>query len=232
MFKNEVLTPKSLQTRELLYQVAIAMIAERGFEKTTMRAIAKEAGVATGASYYYFKNKESIIAEYYRQSHEDHIEKLGQYLESERSFERRLEHVITTKIQVALPYQEMARALYRVAADPKSPLSPFSEESSDIRTEVVDLFEEVVVGSREVIHPRVLKLLPTYLWFYMMGVILHWIYDDSKGAKRTFALIKKTVPLIASTNKMMGNPLAAPFRNPILKVLEELQPNLKKKKEK
>ena len=37
------------------------LFRENGYEATTMRAIAKEAGVATGNAYYYFGSKEELI---------------------------------------------------------------------------------------------------------------------------------------------------------------------------
>ena len=129
MFKKEDSTKKSDQTRKKLYQVAMDMFAKNGFDKTTMRAIATEAGVAPGATYYYFESKEAIIYEYYKQLHTDHVKALEGILENEPSFSKRLHHVVTSKIEVALPFKNMVRAIYRIAANPESPLSPFSQES-------------------------------------------------------------------------------------------------------
>ena len=50
-------------------------------------------------------------------------------MKNEPAFVERLHRVVASKIQVAPPYKDMARALYRVAANPRSPLSPLSEES-------------------------------------------------------------------------------------------------------
>ena len=58
-----------------------------------------------------------------------------------------------------------------------------------------------------------------------MGVILFWIYDNSKGSKKTFELIDKTVPLIDSVHKALQSPLAAPFRKQILSTLKSFMPN-------
>ncbi len=51
-------TDKSEQTRALILETAMRLFQERGYEKTTMRAIAAEAGVSVGNAYYYFSAKE------------------------------------------------------------------------------------------------------------------------------------------------------------------------------
>ena len=43
---------KGEQTRAVIAEAALRMFREQGYEATTMRAIAKEAGVATGNAYY------------------------------------------------------------------------------------------------------------------------------------------------------------------------------------
>jgi AcrR family transcriptional regulator len=45
---------KGEQTRRVIAEAALRLFREHGYEATTMRAIATEAGVATGNAYYYF----------------------------------------------------------------------------------------------------------------------------------------------------------------------------------
>jgi AcrR family transcriptional regulator len=226
VFKNEPSLKKSDVTRSRLFQVAMRMISEKGFDATTMRAIAAEAEVAPGATYYYFESKESFVYEYYKQSQDDHEKALARYFESERSFSKRLHRAVTSKIELAMPYKNMARALYRVAANPESPLSPFSEESKQLRLRALAIFREVVEGSDKNFHPEIKKLLPEFLWLYQMGIILFWIYDDSQDSKKTFELIDKTLPLIDSTNQMIQSPFAAPFRKKFISTLKSFSPIL------
>ncbi|RSS84780.1 TetR/AcrR family transcriptional regulator, partial [Streptomyces sp. WAC02707] len=42
--KEEKKAPKSEQTRTLILETALRLFKERGYDKTTMRAIAQEAG--------------------------------------------------------------------------------------------------------------------------------------------------------------------------------------------
>lgn len=226
MFKKEEAINKSAVTRERLYQVAMELFSSKGFESTTMRGIANEADVAPGAIYYYFESKESIVYEYYKQLHNDHYEALQSFLDKESSFSKRLHRVVSSKIEIALPHKNIARALYKAASDPNSPLSPFSKESQDIRLKALNIFGSVVTGSKSRFHSEIVKVLPEYLWLYQMGVILFWIYDNSKGSKKTFELIDKTVPLIDSLAQMIQSPLAAPFRSKIISALKTFAPEL------
>lgn len=54
-------TGKSEQTRALILQTAMRLFRERGYDRTTMRAIAQEAGVSVGNAYYYFESKEKLL---------------------------------------------------------------------------------------------------------------------------------------------------------------------------
>jgi AcrR family transcriptional regulator len=51
---------------EHIYNVSLQLFRTRGYEGTTIDAIVKEAGVAKGTFFNYFKSKEYIILEWYR----------------------------------------------------------------------------------------------------------------------------------------------------------------------
>jgi AcrR family transcriptional regulator len=78
MFKNTAAraVPQraaSEQTRQQILQTALSLFRERGFEQTTIRDIAAEAGLSLGAAYYYFKSKEAIVGAYYHYVQEEHL---------------------------------------------------------------------------------------------------------------------------------------------------------------
>jgi AcrR family transcriptional regulator len=49
--------------REHLVRLAAGLFAEKGFQATTVRDIAKEAGILSGSLYHHFDSKESIVDE-------------------------------------------------------------------------------------------------------------------------------------------------------------------------
>jgi AcrR family transcriptional regulator len=52
---------RSKQTKEKIIQAAIALIQERGYEKTTSNDIAAAAGVSVGSFYTYFQDKRQLL---------------------------------------------------------------------------------------------------------------------------------------------------------------------------
>lgn len=58
---NKSISNKALQTKEKITEVAEHMFIENGYNATTLREIAKKAGVTTGAFYKHYKCKEDIL---------------------------------------------------------------------------------------------------------------------------------------------------------------------------
>lgn len=216
---------KSESTKLNLFKTALKLFNERGFDGTTMRAIASEAGVASGATYYHFNSKESIVFEFYRQSQEDHARAVDEYFQSESNFSKRLLFAVKSKIEIAEPYKDISRALFRVAANPESELSPFSDNSEQLRLEALEIFKQVVEGSSNKFQKDVKEVLPEYLWLYQMGIILFWIYDDSENSQNTYNLIEQSVPVLDSVNQLLTSPMSAPIRKKIIKLLKQFKPN-------
>ena len=187
---------KSEQTRDQLAKTALRLFRERGYEATTMREIATEAGVSVGKDYYYFGSKEELIQLYYEHSQEDHSEACESVLRGEREFRARLLGVLRARIDTLQPYKEFAGKFFKYAAEPSSPLSPFSTESAPVRDAAIEVYREVVAGSTLKTDAEIRAELPELLWLYSMGVVLYWVYDSSPDAAKTYRLVERTVPLI------------------------------------
>ncbi|EJF07963.1 MULTISPECIES: TetR/AcrR family transcriptional regulator [Pontibacter] len=54
-----------------LVEVALRLFASQGYEATSIRSIAKEAGMSLGLLYNYFKSKDELLAEIFRRGVED-----------------------------------------------------------------------------------------------------------------------------------------------------------------
>jgi AcrR family transcriptional regulator len=65
MVKTDPATDKGEQTRRQIFESALQLFRERGFDSTTMQEIAKHAMVVKSAAYYYFPSKEAIVQAYY-----------------------------------------------------------------------------------------------------------------------------------------------------------------------
>ncbi|NEE07256.1 helix-turn-helix transcriptional regulator, partial [Streptomyces sp. SID7499] len=74
---------KSEQTRTLILETALRLFAERGYDRTTMRAIAQEAGVSVGNAYYYFSSKEHLVQGFYDRIAGEHAAAVRPVLEGD-----------------------------------------------------------------------------------------------------------------------------------------------------
>jgi AcrR family transcriptional regulator len=219
-----VKTRKGERTRERILDAALELFRERGYQETTMRAIAEAAGVAVGNAYYYFRAKEHLVQAFYERTHEEHLEACGEILARERDFGARLRQVLSKKIETAMPYHRLAGVLFGAAADPRNPLNPFSEESRPLRERATALFAEVLMGSDLKVGSRRLKAaLPDLLWTYHMGLLLFWIHDDSPGCTRTYRFLDRTVTLVGRLVTLARQPLLRPVTHGVLDLLEELR---------
>src|SRR5256885_9120207 len=190
------LTARGEQSRAAIFDAALALFIERGYEATTMRAIAERAGVSLGSSYHYFPSKEHLILMLYSHLHQLHREACAPVLARERGFAARLRGVVRAIVMTCEPYHEVSGSLFSTVADPRSPLNPFGREAAAIRAEVMALYGEVVSGSDARFPADVTADLPRLLWLYQMGVLYFWIMDSSPGRLRTLELIDETSELI------------------------------------
>lgn len=187
---------KSEQTRALIVETALRLFREHGYEATTMRAIAREAGVSVGNAYYYFSSKEELIQAYYDELQDEHNAACRAVLDREREFAARLLGVLKARIDTMVPYHAFAGKFFKFAAEPTSPLNPFSAESGPARAAAVAIYRELVDGSSLKIEDEFRQELPELLWLYSMGVVLYWVHDDSPGCRKTYLLVERTVPLV------------------------------------
>ena len=113
MRKNKVVKRvKGDQTQALILETALTMFRERGYEQTTMRAIAEKADVSLGNAYYYFRSKEHLIQAFYQRMHDEHLELALPALETVHTLKARLLTVVKLKIDVMKPYHQFAGVLF------------------------------------------------------------------------------------------------------------------------
>ena len=113
--------------------------------------------------------------------------------------------------------------MFRIAADPESPLSPFGEETRQIREESTRRFAEAIRGTRMKVPRDLADHLPRLIWLYHMGVILFWIHDDSRGQIRTEKLVDRTLDWIVTAVKLSRLPVVAPLRKGAVRMLTEVE---------
>jgi AcrR family transcriptional regulator len=213
-------TPKADQTRGRILSAALTLFRDRGFDQATMRDIAREAGVAIGAAYYYFDSKEALVMAFYQQANAEMHEQIEAVLARKTDLKTRLRAVIDVKFEYFAANRKFLGALLRHAADPEHPLSPFSAETREIRENDMRHFSEALEGANLRLPEDLLPHLPRLLWLYQMGLILFWIYDRSEGQVRTEKLVDKSLGVVTGLLKLVKSPFLRPVRKTAIELLE------------
>jgi AcrR family transcriptional regulator len=210
---------KSEATRARILEAALESFRRDGFENATMRGIAKDAGVALGAAYYYFDSKDAIVLAFYEQAQEDMAPRIEEALSASRDLRERLNGVIQVKLDYFAPSRRLLSALSG-HTNPESPLSPFSERTRSIRESDTAAFARAIEGSRTRIPEDLSGYLPRLLWMYQMGIILFWINDHSPRQRRTHALLERSLDVVTRLVKLSGLPLMKPVRKTVTELVD------------
>ena len=210
---------KGDETRSRILTAALDLFHERGFEAATMRDIAEKAGVATGAAYYYFASKDAIVLAFYRKAIREMAEQLEDVLADSKDLYKRLAGILAVKLRYFEPSRRLLTAL-AIHVDPEHPLSPFSEQTREIREQDIGIFERAVSGSRLRLAADIKTVLPRLLWMYQMGLILFRIHDRSPMQQRTQVLMEKSLHLLVRLLQLSSLPLLRPLRRQLLQIYE------------
>lgn len=221
MFSSDAPAPaptmsKSERTRAQLREVALRSFRERGYDATTIRLIAQEAGVSVGTTHYHFASKNHLVQELYLDVQEKHRDAAAPGLAASTDLVERLAIVYRTGLDQLTPYHPFAPEFLSAAVSPRSPINPLSEDSAPALRIVEGLFREAVDGASSVGLPEEFRAsLPDALVLGHLLLALFWVYDRSPGQQRTRTLLDGGLRLLR---------LALPFaRMPLLrKPLQEL----------
>ena len=99
---------------------------------------------------------------------DEHARAAEAALTSTPVFADRLRGVFLAWVEVAEPYHEFAGKFFKNAAEPTSPLSPFSPESAPARDASIAIFRRVLDGSDLRLTPALRGERPELLWLLHM----------------------------------------------------------------
>ena len=209
-------------SRAAIFGAALDLFQERGYEATTMRAIADRAGVSLGSSYHYFPSKEHLVLQFYRHTHELHTLVIAPLLEREKDLAARLKGTIRAVIVTCEPFHAVAGSIFSSVANPASPVNPFGATSKPLRDEVIAMYAQVVKGSDARVPADLAAELPLLLWLYQMGILYFWIFDRSPGRLRTLEVIDQTADLIVRLISLANLPVLRGSRRRILALVRSI----------
>lgn len=173
-----------------MYTIAIRMFGEQGYEATTMRAIARAAGVSPGLLYKYFPNKRAVVHALY--------DSLSAQYASEAvplptgSWTERYFHALEVSLSVLTPHRSTLAALSAILIGDESE-GLFARGTTASRQRVMGVFIEAVVGAEDA--PDEAEALGRLAYVAHLAVILSWLLDKSPEQRATWQLLEQVAGL-------------------------------------
>jgi AcrR family transcriptional regulator len=196
MSSFEVPATKRERTRTLIRDVALRSFRERGYDQTTIRLIAQEAGVSVGTTNYHFASKNDLVQELYLDVQRAHRDAASPLLANAGDLVERLGIVFRTGLDQLEPYHRFAPEFLSAAVSPRSSINPLAADSAESRDIVVSLFREAVTGARDKLPAEFEDDLPEALMLAHLLLALFWVYDPSHGQQRTRRLLDRGLRLL------------------------------------
>ena len=205
-------TPEGAAARDRLYETALRLIAARGYEATTLRDVAKEAGVSVGLLYRYFPSKHAVVIALYDQLSSDYADQVADMPTGR--WRDRFMFALSTSLQVLAPHQMALRALTPIlVGDPEQGI--FSASTAFSRLRVQRVFEQAVTESSDAPKQPLAEALGRLLYLVHLAVLLWWLLDKSPRRRATDALLALTAQLLPSAALALR---VAPVRSFVISV--------------
>ena len=196
--EQPTLTPKAQETRPRIFDTAVKLFMEKGYEETTMRDIAAEADCSLGLAYRYFESKEVVVIQLYRQlaaNTKARIDGLPKLPVAERFYQ-----IMTEVLQEIAPFRAVWQGIFGGALNPNSKYGVLGESTADIRAEMKSVFERLVTEASDAPKkPDQVAAFGMLLYVTYLMTLLFWISDRSPDYKTTYQLLdfsRETLGLI------------------------------------
>jgi AcrR family transcriptional regulator len=195
-------TAQGLASKQEIYSVALALIAERGFEATTLRDIAQQAGVSPGLLYRYFPGKRAVVLALYDDLSARYAAKAAALPKG--NWRTRYVFALETSLDVLRPQRKTLDALIPVMVGNGSE-NLFAAATAESRGRVQVAFLQAVTGALDAPKAPDAAALGRLLYLSHLGIILLWLLDKSPRQRATAAftaLLGSALPLAALALKL------------------------------
>ena len=175
----------------LILEAAVKVFAEQGFSQSTISQIAREAGVADGTIYLYFKNKDDILVQFFTYKTRQVFARFKEEVDKADNTMDKLKNLIHRHLEEFQNDRNMA-VVYRAETHQNSRLAEaqikeMSNMYLDIVSEIVEQGQEEGVIRRDLY----LSLVKRFILGGVDEVINTWIHADGK-----YDLVTMADPLV------------------------------------
>ena len=88
MLEDRVLTESGKKTKDQIFNAAVKLLLKDGYDKLTIKKICEASGTSNGSFYHFFRNKDELLAHYYKLSAEKFIQDREEDIENASLYEQ------------------------------------------------------------------------------------------------------------------------------------------------
>ena len=174
-----------------ILEAAVKVFAKQGFYQSTISQIAKEAGVADGTIYLYFKNKDDILVQFFNYKTKQVFERFKKEVEKGKNSKDKLLNLIRHHLKVFQRNKDMA-VLYQSETHQSNRLA--EDQIKEMSKMYLDVISEIVEqGQQEgsIRKDLYMGLVKRFIIGSVDEVINTWLHSDGK-----YDLVSMADPLV------------------------------------
>ncbi|AXF55837.1 TetR/AcrR family transcriptional regulator [Salicibibacter kimchii] len=171
---------KNSQKYQLIIDAAVTVIANHGYHAAQVSKIAKEAGVADGTIYLYFKNKEDILVSLFRTKMGGFISAIEERMETCHNAEEKLWQIVQMHVT---QFSAQPKLSIVMQLEMRQSARELRLQINEVLKMYVHLMEDVIrSGKEEGIFNQNLdeKLGRQMLFGTLDEMVTNWVMNDRK----------------------------------------------------
>jgi AcrR family transcriptional regulator len=195
-------TAQGVAARKRLYDTAIQLIGERGFDNTTLREVASRANVSVGLLYRYFPSKQAVVLALYDELSAEQVARAASMPRGR--WRERFLVALEASLTILRPHRRTLAALIPVLVS-NAPDGLFSSTTAFSRERVQRVYQDAVVSASDAPRAEVAAALGRLLYLTHLAVVLWWLLDRSPHQRATRALVglmSRGLPAAAMTLRL------------------------------
>ena len=184
-----------------ILEAAVRIFARQGFHQSTIAQIAKEAGVADGTIYLYFKNKDDILVQFFSHRTKQVFESFREEVDRGQTSLDKLRNLINRHL-TEFQRDRNGAVVYQVETHQSSRLA--EEQIKEMSQMYRDLISEIVEQGQQEGQIRkdlYVGLVKRFIIGAVDEVINTWLHSNGE-----YDLVSMTEPLVELFMKGIGSP--------------------------
>ena len=195
-------TPQGAAAERRLFETAVQLISERGYDATTLRDVADRAGVSVGLLYRYFPSKRAIVLALYDELSAQYAIQATEMRAGK--WRDRFIFALETSLRVLGPHRKTLKALGPVLVG-SGEEGLFAKSTAFSRLRVQKAFQQAVIGATDAPTSKLGEAVGRLLYLLHLAVILWWLLDKSARQRATnglLSLLGQVLPSAALTLRL------------------------------